>query len=314
MPPRLPKSCACATTRRRVPTSFSIKPKGMAGIGSRRKTKLETFLIFNQQFLTLIRAGLPILGSLDMLAKSQKNPTFAAQLENVTERVRQGESISAAFEAQGGIPVVYTVTLLAGERSGNLDEVLTRYLAFQRISLTFRKKLTASLIYPTLLIVLVMALFIFLITFVVPQFATLYNQVGTKLPGITLDLLAFGKFAQHYFFYVAPAVAHRSGLPALPLEQAPPAAAMCIDGVRIKLPIFGQHLAQVPGRAFLANTLDAAYRRSAAGSLARDRGALHLVLAYLQEACSPPSPASAKERASPAASTVPASSLLSQRK
>ena len=216
---------------------FSIKPKGMAGIGSRRKTKLETFLIFNQQFLTLIRAGLPILGSLDMLAKSQKNPTFAAQLENVTERVRQGESISAAFEAQGGIPVVYTVTLLAGERSGNLDEVLTRYLAFQRISLTFRKKLTASLIYPTLLIVLVMALFIFLITFVVPQFATLYNQVGSKLPGITLDLLAFGKFAQHYFFYVTPVVLVLGFL--LFRWSKTTRGADVLDGIRIKLPIFG---------------------------------------------------------------------------
>jgi type IV pilus assembly protein PilC len=216
---------------------FSIKAKGMAGVGSRRKIKLETFLIFNQQFLTLIRAGLPILGSLDMLTKSQKNPTFAAQLENVTERVRQGESISTAFEAQGGIPVVYTVTLLAGERSGNLDEVLTRYLAFQRISLTFRKKLTASLIYPSLLIVLVMGLFIFLITFVVPQFATLYNQVGTKLPSITLDLLAFGKFAQHYFFYVTPVVLIAGFL--LFRWSKTTRGADTIDGIRIKLPVFG---------------------------------------------------------------------------
>jgi type IV pilus assembly protein PilC len=216
---------------------FSVKAKGMAGVGSRRKTKLETFLIFNQQFLTLIRAGLPILGSLDMLAKSQKNPTFASQLQNVTERVRQGESISAAFEAQGGIPLVYTVTLLAGERSGNLDEVLTRYLAFQRVSLTFRKKLTASLIYPTLLIVLVIGLFIFLITFVVPQFATLYNQVGTKLPAITLDLLAFGKFAQQYFLYAAPVVLVLGFL--LFRWSRTTRGADTLDGIRIKLPVFG---------------------------------------------------------------------------
>jgi type IV pilus assembly protein PilC len=111
---------------------LSVKAKGGLA-GGRRKAKLESFLIFNQQFLTLIRAGLPILGSLDMLAKSQKNPAFAAQLVNVTERVRQGESISSAFEAQGGFPLIYTVTLLAGERSGNLEEVLSRYLSFQRI-------------------------------------------------------------------------------------------------------------------------------------------------------------------------------------
>ena len=117
-----------------------------------QEAKLEAFIIFNQQFLTLIRAGLPILGSLEMLAKGQKNPTFRAQLENVAARVRTGESLSAAFEAQGGFPLIYTTTLLAGERSGNLEEVLARYLAFQRISLTFRKKLMASLLYPALLI------------------------------------------------------------------------------------------------------------------------------------------------------------------
>jgi type IV pilus assembly protein PilC len=183
---------------------YSVKPRGLTG--SRRKAKLETFIIFNQQFLTLIRAGLPILGSLEMLAKSQKNPAFSSQLQNVAARVRTGESISAAFEAQGGFPVIYTTTLLAGERSGNLEEVLGRFLSFQRISLTFTKKLKASLIYPALLITLVFGLFIFLITFVVPRFATLYDQLGTKLPGLTLALLALGNGAQHYFLYVAPVV------------------------------------------------------------------------------------------------------------
>src|ERR1700751_861337 len=184
---------------------YSVKPRGLAG--GRRKTKLETFLIFNQQFLALIRAGVPILGSLEMLAKSQKNANFAAQLENVAARVRTGESISSAFEAQGGFPVIYTTTLLAGERSGNLEEVLGRFLDFQRVSLTFTKKLKASLIYPALLITLVFGLFIFLITFVVPRFATLYDQIGTKLPAITLFLLALGNGAQHYILYILPALA-----------------------------------------------------------------------------------------------------------
>src|SRR5580698_7126953 len=181
---------------------YSVKPRGMSG--GRKKAKLETFLIFNQQFLTLIRAGLPILSSLEMLAKNQKNPNFSAQLLNVAARVRTGESISSAFEAQGGFPLIYTTTLLAGERSGNLEEVLGRYLSFQRISLSFRKKLQASLVYPALLMGMVFGLFVFLITFVVPRFATLYDQLGTKLPGLTLALLAVGNGAQHYFFYVIP--------------------------------------------------------------------------------------------------------------
>src|SRR6185312_9360830 len=157
-------------------------------------------------FLTLIRAGLPILGSLELLAKRQKVPHFRAQLEDVAARVKTGESLSQAFEAQGGFPVVYTTTRLAGERSGNLEEVLQRYLDFQRVSLTFRKKLKASLIYPTLLVIMVVALFIFLITFVVPRFAQLYEQLDTQLPAITTFLLGMGQNAQHYGIYVAVGV------------------------------------------------------------------------------------------------------------
>jgi type IV pilus assembly protein PilC len=215
---------------------YSVKPRGLTGTA--RKTKLETFLIFNQQFLTLIRAGLPILGSLEMLAKSQKNPNFSGQLQNIAARVRTGEAISSAFEAQGGFPLMYTTTLLAGERAGNLEEVLGRYLSFQRISLAFRKKLVASLIYPAVLITLVCGMFIFLITFVVPQFAKLYDQIGTKLPSITLAMLALGKAAQHYILYILPLAALLGYL--VWRWSRTDAGAERIDGIRIKLPLFGK--------------------------------------------------------------------------
>ena len=112
---------------------FSVRARGGLGGLSRRKVKLEPFLIFNQQFLTLIRAGLPILGSLQMLGKIQKNAQFSAQLDDVSTRVKTGEALSAAFEAQSGFPIMYTTTLLAGERSGNLQEVLERYVSFQKV-------------------------------------------------------------------------------------------------------------------------------------------------------------------------------------
>ena len=214
---------------------YSVRPRSMTR--SRRKTKLETFIIFNQQFLTLVRAGLPILSSLEMLAKSQKNPKFAAQLQNVAARVRTGESISSAFEAQGGFPVIYTTTLLAGERSGNLEEVLSRFLSFQRISLAFRKKLTASLIYPAVLITLVCALFVFLISFVVPRFAQLYDQIGSKLPSITLWLLAVGNFAQKYVLFALPAFVLLLYL--IYRWSKTDSGSDRIDRIRIKLPLFG---------------------------------------------------------------------------
>jgi type IV pilus assembly protein PilC len=173
---------------------FSVKARSGFGGLKRGKVKLEPFLIFNQQFLTLIRAGLPILGSIEMLAKNQKNAHFAQQLHDVAARVKTGDALSSAFEAQSGFPLMYTTTLLAGERSGNLQEVLERYVSFQHISLTFRKKLVASLIYPAVLLTLVCGLMFFMFVFVVPQFAVLYDQMGSKLPAMTMDLLAFGKF------------------------------------------------------------------------------------------------------------------------
>jgi type IV pilus assembly protein PilC len=216
---------------------YSVKARGVLGGGGKKKVKLETFLIFNQQFLTLIRAGLPILGSLELLARRQKVVHFRAQLEDVAARVKTGESISQAFEAQGGFPLVYTTTLLAGERSGNLEEVLQRFLDFQRVSLTFRKKLKASLIYPALLIVMVIGLFIFLITFVVPRFAQLYDQLGTHLPALTTFLLDLGRYAQSYGVYVALVVGVVGFLGYRWAKTD--AGATALDKVRIGLPVFG---------------------------------------------------------------------------
>ena len=216
---------------------YSVKPRSTIGRSAKKKVKLELFLIFNQQFLTLIRAGLPILSSLDLLAKRQKDLSFRAQLEDVGARVKTGESISAAFEAQGTVPLVYTTTLLAGERSGNLEEVLQRYLDFQRVALTFRKKLRASLIYPMFLIVMVIGLFTFLITFVVPRFASLYAQLGTKLPTLTLWLLTLGQNAQHYGLFVAPVLVLIGYL--VVRWSKSEAGADLLDRVRIKTPILG---------------------------------------------------------------------------
>ncbi len=217
---------------------YSVKPKGMVGgSNTRKRVKLEPFLVFNQQFLTLIRAGLPILSSLEMLAKRQKAQDFRAQLEDVSARVRTGQSLSLAFEAQGGFPVVYTTTLLAGERSGNLEEVLGRYLAFQRISLTFRKKMIASLVYPVLLIVMVTVLLIFLISFVVPRFAALYDQIGNKLPAITVFMLALGKNIQDYMPYLFIGVVGTAfGLYRWGKSES---GANGIDAIRVNMPIFG---------------------------------------------------------------------------
>jgi type IV pilus assembly protein PilC len=216
---------------------YSVKPKSALGRTAKKKIKLDMFLVFNQQFLTLVKAGLPILRSLDLLAKRQKDPSFRAQLEDVSGRVKTGESISSAFEAQGTMPLVYTTTLLAGERSGNLEEVLQRYLDFQRVSLTFRKKLRASLIYPAFLVVMVIGLFTFLITFVVPRFAELYSQLGTKLPGLTVFMLELGQNGQKYGIYVAAVLALVIWLTMRWMKTD--SGSTIVDKVRIATPVIG---------------------------------------------------------------------------
>jgi type IV pilus assembly protein PilC len=185
---------------------YWVKPQGLlsTGLSSRkRKIKQSSFLVYNQQFLTLIKAGLPILNSLDLLIKRQKDPRLKLILENVRERVKGGELLSDAFAAQGMIPKIYTTTLMAGEKSGNIDEVLSRYINFQRLAMTFRKKLFVSLIYPTLLVTVVSIMVMFLFTFVVPKFADLFNSLDAKLPSITLFMMAIGVYAQKYFPFIA---------------------------------------------------------------------------------------------------------------
>jgi type IV pilus assembly protein PilC len=186
---------------------YWVKPRGMF-VGGKlqirgRKVKQSQFVIFNQQLLTLTKAGLPILSSLDLLIRKQKDKNLQGLLQNIRERVKGGESLSDAFAAQHVFPKIYTTTLLAGEKSGNMEEVLGRYIAFQRLALTFKKKLAVSLVYPALLVTVVLCMLMFLITYVVPQFAKLFENLNAQLPAITVFMLAVGTNAQRYAPFVA---------------------------------------------------------------------------------------------------------------
>jgi type IV pilus assembly protein PilC len=182
---------------------YWVKPRGFFGGGKLRgrKVKQGQFVIFNAQFLTLIKAGLPILNSLDLLIRRQRDKNLQALLQNVRERVKGGELLSDAFAAQRVFPKIYTTTLLAGEKSGNMEEVLSRYIAFQRLALTFKKKLAVSLVYPALLVTVVLCMIVFLVTYVVPQFAKLFENLNAQLPAITVFMLAVGTHAQKYAPY-----------------------------------------------------------------------------------------------------------------
>jgi len=220
---------------------YSVKSRRgfIPGVGLRKKgLKADQFVIFNQQFLTLIKAGLPILKSLNILSKRQKNPYFKSMLDNIQERVKSGELLSEAFEAQGSVSKIYTTTLLAGERSGNLEEVLGRYIAFQRITVSFRKKLISSLWYPALLIAALTVMLTFLMTYVVPQFADLYSSLNAQLPAITVFMLGIGRGIQHYYYIILLVLI---GLVlSVTIWARSSQGARTLDAARYRLPIFGQ--------------------------------------------------------------------------
>lgn len=182
---------------------YSIKPRReIAGVsmggGRKKKINLEKFLIFNQQFVTLVRAGLPILKALDLLSDRLTDAKLAPYIRSVRQEVKNGALLSDAFERQAVFPPIYVTSVLAGEKSGALGEVLDRYIHYQKLALAVRKKLLLSLVYPSMLIVLVICLMVFLVTFVVPKFAELYNSMSAKLPAATEILIAIGTTARSY--------------------------------------------------------------------------------------------------------------------
>jgi type IV pilus assembly protein PilC len=219
---------------------YDVQPRGILSGGDirrRRKVRIDDFVVFNQQFLTLIKAGLPILTALELLGKQQKNDFFRGVIDDVRRRVKAGESLSGAFEAQNIANKIYTTTLLAGERSGNLEEVLQRYITFQRLAITFRKKFLASLIYPALLITAMFVLLGVLILYVVPQFGKLYSELGSELPAMTRFMLALGENAQQYALFVVPALVI-AGFLVLRWKQTE-AGAAAFDRIRLSLPLLG---------------------------------------------------------------------------
>jgi len=182
---------------------YSVRAKDLgtrlgADAGRRQSVNLEKFLIFNQQFVTLVRAGLPILKCLDLLADRLTDEKLGRHIKAVRDEVKTGTILSDAFDKQNVFPAIYVTSVLAGEKSGSLIEVLDRYVTYQRLTLGAKKKLVSALAYPCVLIVMVIILMVFLVTYVVPNFASLYSSMGAKLPMATTLLIAVGTTARAY--------------------------------------------------------------------------------------------------------------------
>jgi len=168
-----------------ITDAIRIKPK----ISSRE------FLFFNQELRALIKAGLPVLASLDILLERRKNPTFKRALQDIRDRVKGGEAVSEAFAAQGDLfPKLYASSIASGERSGELPSVLERYVAYQRSIMAIRRKVTAAMMYPVILMVLCIGLITLMVFFIIPKFNAFLLDFGTELPLITVILVETATF------------------------------------------------------------------------------------------------------------------------
>src|SRR6202790_4520077 len=172
--------------------SVSSRNSVLTGLVRRQQRSIggSDFLILNQQFNTLIKAGLPILRALDLLATRATAPKLRPVLTQIRDRVREGKSLSEAVDEAGVFSKVYSTAILAGEKSGNLSGVLDYYIAYQKVSTGVRKKILASLVYPVLLVVVATVIVTYLVTAAVPKFAVLYRDLGVDLPSSTKLLMA----------------------------------------------------------------------------------------------------------------------------
>ncbi|HEX8872404.1 MAG TPA: type II secretion system F family protein [Candidatus Acidoferrum sp.] len=182
---------------------YSVKARnslmsGMFGVRKERKIGGNDFLILNQQFNTLIRAGLPILRALDLLATRATAPKLRPVLTQIRDRVREGKSLSEAVDEAGVFSKVYSTAILAGEKSGNLSGVLDYYISYQRVSTGIKKKIVATLVYPALLIVVATGIVSYLVTGVIPKFGLLYRDLGVPLPAPTRLLIAITVDYRYY--------------------------------------------------------------------------------------------------------------------
>lgn len=205
----------------------------------RPRVSSREFLFFNQELSALIRAGLPILTSLDILLERRGNPSFRRALADIRERVKSGEMLSEAFAAQGDLfPRLYASSLASGERSGELPTVLKRFITYTQTVMAVRRKVISALIYPAILLFLSVGLVVLMTFYIIPKFKAFLDDFGTELPAITKVLMGTAFFArEHWLVLVGGVVA---AFVAVGAWQRSGAGRIALDRLKLRLPIVGR--------------------------------------------------------------------------
>ena len=206
-----------------------------------RRERLDSldFLVFNQQLATLLRAGIPVLQSLELLQRSQTSPFFREVLARVLEEVRSGVALSDSFAGQGGLfPRLYSATLLAGERSGDLVAVLDRYITYQQMMEAVRRRVTTALTYPAVLLAMSFGLVVLLMTYVIPRFAEFYVGFAGELPVATEIVMGLAGAIRKNL--VAIVVAIVAAVVFGRRWAATDSGRIAIDRARLRIPVIGR--------------------------------------------------------------------------
>ena len=242
---------------------LSLQRKGTFGslglsLPQRRRVKAREFIVFNQELATLLKAGMPVVQSLDILRQRVENPVLKSVLDDVHDRVRSGAALSDAFEAHGDLfPGVYTASLLAGEKSGSLEEVLRRYVAYSRVIGTVRRKTLSALIYPAILLALSLIVVLIIVLRVVPEFGDFYEGLGAELPLSTRVIVATSEALRQNLLAIVILVAGGAALGWAWLRQSGSRAVL--DRVLLEIPGVGG-IARKIATSQLARTLSTLLR------------------------------------------------------
>ena len=232
---------------------FNVTPPKTSGVtaltrfggrGGQPKVKASDFLLFNQQLAALVRAGIPILQAISMLRKRAASARLRAVLGDVEDQIRGGAALSQAFASQGSIfPRIYTASILAGERSGALDEVLLRYVTYMRRNVALRRKIRGALAYPLFLLFASGCMVTFLTVYVVPRMSDLFSGFGTELPTVTQIVLGLSKWLSSNVLWFGPLFI--GGAIALFLWSRTESGRLKVDAILLKIPLAGNLVTQL---------------------------------------------------------------------
>ena len=202
------------------------------------RVKAESLQLFGQELAALLKAGLPLAQSMDLMVERQRAPMFKRSLASVRDRVRSGAALSEAFRQEGALyPQMFSATLIAGERSGNLEAVLRRFVSYVKLSQTIKKRVVAASVYPLVLFSGMFVLMYVMLTRVLPQFTNFYESLESELPLPTRMLLAVSEFFRQWSVVLAFVLA--AAIAGLLIWLQTPANRERFDSWILKIPFFG---------------------------------------------------------------------------